>query len=164
MKLYICMRSLNERAAGKMSPRKPLMPNYGPKAFLCMTTPLFVESIANCKEVSSFFAILCTYIHTFSPCRLQLCAANFTSWPHFLIEQFAVILLGEELFLMEMKNSSLLYISQWAKKRKKVHFGWTIIHCLPQRLKSIFFEKILSRGSPEGDLEGRHFYKKKRWF
>ena len=41
-----------------MSPRKPffLMPNYGPKAFLCMTTPLFVESIANCKEVS-FFAI-----------------------------------------------------------------------------------------------------------
>ena len=65
------MRSLNERAAGKMSPRKPLMPNYGPKAFLCMTTPLFVESIANCKEVSSFFAILCTYTYAWAPFAIQ---------------------------------------------------------------------------------------------
>ena len=35
------------------------MPNYGPKAFLCMTTStLFVESIANRSGRSLFFAIV----------------------------------------------------------------------------------------------------------
>ena len=34
----------------------------------------------------------------------------------------------------------------WAKTRKKVRFGRTM-HCLPQRLKSMFFEKHSSRGS-----------------
>ena len=35
----------------------------------------------------------------------------------------------------------LYYNSQWAKTRKKVHFGRTV-HCLSQRLTSMFFEKI----------------------
>ena len=47
------------------------------------------------------------------------------------------------------------------KKRKKVHFGRTM-HCLPQRLKSTFFEKISSGWSPsEGNLEQRKNFPKR---
>ena len=38
-------------------------------------------------------------------------------------------------------------VSQWAKTRKKFHFGKTI---LPQRLKSTFFEKFSSGRFPKG--------------
>ena len=34
------------------------------------------------------------------------------------------------------------------KHGKKVHLGRTM-HCLPQRLKSMFFEKIFSSNAPE---------------
>ena len=78
------------KGSGKMSPRKPLMPNYGPKAFLCMTTPLFVGSIANCKEVSSsFFAILlCTFSLTTTV--LQILHLDLIFWSSVCIQLFLI--------------------------------------------------------------------------
>ena len=52
----------------------------------------------------------------------------------------------------------LLRFAQWAKTRKKLHFGRTI-HCLPQRLKSTFFEKKFERAALNGPVEWENFQK-----
>ena len=40
------------------------------------------------------------------------------------------------------------------KRGKNVYFGRTM-HCLPQRLRSMFFEKISSGGSPKETQSGK---------
>ena len=57
--------------------------------------------------------------------------------------------------IQSMKNSPK---SQWAKTRKKVYFD-RIMHCLPQRLKSTFFEKNLSGGFPKEIWSGEKISK-----
>ena len=58
---------------------------------------------------------------------------------------------------LEMVSSTRLYHNE-LKCGKKVQFGRTI-HCLPQRLKSMFFENILSRGFPKGTWSEEIFSK-----
>ena len=59
-------------------------------------------------------------------------------------------------------NAFLLFTTQWAKTWKKVHFGRTM-HCLPQRLKSIFIEIFSSGGSSKEILSEEIFFSK-HWF
>ena len=55
---------------------------------------------------------------------------------------------GKVIVFFHMLNWDF-FRSQWAKTLKKVHFGRTM-HCLPQRIKSMFFE-IFSRGGSQMD-------------
>ena len=50
------------------------------------------------------------------------------------------------------------WIAQWAKTRKKIHFGRTM-HCLPQRLKLMFIEIFSSGGCSRGPGVKKFFQK-----